>query len=129
VIPTNTLAITILTAVGAMFASTGFWQYVSWKKGKKDADKNLLLGLAHDRLINLTSKYIHRGYITHEEYDDLKLYLYEPYKARGGNGTVDKFMQQVDKLEVRAVSDMSAMQAFKEDFYGLKDNRGGDKHG
>jgi len=125
----NTVLLTILSAVGAMFASTGFWSYITWKREKRDADKKLLLGLAHDRLINLTSKYIHRGFITHEEYDDLENYLYKPYKERGGNGTVDKFMQQVDKLEVRAVSNMSDMQAFKEDFYGLKDTRGGDRHG
>lgn len=123
---TTTILITILTAAGAIFASTGFWTYITWKKEKRDSDKRLLLGLAHDRLINLTSKYIHRGYITHEEYDDLKVYLYEPYKYRGGNGTVDKFMQQVDKLEVRAVSDINQMTAFKEDFYGLSNKKGGD---
>ena len=121
----STILITILAAVGSMFASTGFWSYITWKREKKDTDKRLLLGLAHDRLINLCAKYIHRGYITHEEYDDLVNYLYKPYKDRGGNGTVDKFMKQVDTLEVKAVSGMSDMQSYKEDFYGLMDKKGG----
>lgn len=42
--------------------------------------------------------YIHRGYITKEEYDDLNAYLYDPYKEAGGNGSAEKVMMDVQKL-------------------------------
>lgn len=118
---TTTLMIAIISAAAAVFASTGFWAYITRRAERDTAEKKLLMGLAHDRLINLSTKYIHRGFISHEEYEDLLVYLYEPYLAKGGNGTVEKMMEQVKKLEVRAVSDMHEMIRQKEVLYGLSD--------
>ena len=113
----NTVLISIITAVAAIFASTGFWAFITKKTDNNAAEQKLLMGLAHDRLINQATKYIHRGYITHEEYDDIREYLYLPYLKKGGNGTVEKIMAEVDKLPIKAVSDIYHMKA---DFYGLK---------
>lgn len=97
--------VAIITAVISVAASSGFWQYLIHKETKKrdeedkdDAKTRLLIGLAHDRILFLGSSYIHRGYITKEEYDDLYKYLYEPYKEAGGNGSAEKIMMEVDKL-------------------------------
>lgn len=117
----NTVLISIITAIAAIFASTGFWTFISKKSDSNTAEQKLLMGLAHDRLINQATKYIHRGYITHEEYDDIQEYLYLPYLHKGGNGTVEKIMAEVDKLPIKAVSDIYHMKA---DFYGLE--RGGE---
>ena len=117
----NTVLISIITAIAAIFASTGFWTFISKKSDSNKAEQKLLMGLAHDRLINQATKYIHRGYITHEEYDDIREYLYLPYLHKGGNGTVEKIMAEVDKLPIKAVSDIYHMKA---DFYGLE--RGGE---
>ena len=36
-----------------------------------------------------------------DEYDNLKNYLYEPYKKLGGNGTAERVMDEVDKLPIK----------------------------
>lgn len=61
----------------------------------------MLLGLAHDRLMWLCMKYIDRGYITNEEYENLYNYLYLPYIEMGGNGVVQRLMEEVKKLPIR----------------------------
>ena len=118
-----TIIIAIVSAVAAVFASQGFWAFITHKSEKQKAEEKLLMGLAHDRLINLSAKYIHRGYITHEEYDDLRNYLYTPYKERGGNGTVEKILIEVDKLPVKAVTDIYQL---KEELYNLDLKKGGE---
>lgn len=61
----------------------------------------MLLGLAHDRIMSLGMEYINRGYITHDEYENLRRYLFEPYEALGGNGSAGRVMQEVDKLPIK----------------------------
>lgn len=61
----------------------------------------LLIGLAHDRLISLGMQYITRGWITQDEYENLSVYLYKPYEKLGGNGSVKRIMLEVDKLPIR----------------------------
>ncbi len=97
----NTYIIPIIVAV---FASTGFWQFVNAqveaKKKKKSAETELILGLAHDRIYDLCRHYIARGDITTSEYDNL-MYLYRPYSKCGGNGTGNKLIEAVDKLPMK----------------------------
>ena len=90
--------VAIITAAISVAASSGFWQFLQHRHDKKDAKTRLLIGLAHDRILFLGMSYIHRGYITKEEYDDLNKYLYEPYREAGGNGSAEKVMSEVDKL-------------------------------
>ena len=119
----NTVLISIITAVAAIFASTGFWAFITKKSDNNTAEQKLLMGLAHDRLINQATKYIHRGYITHEEYDDIREYLYLPYLKKGGDGTVERIMAELDKVPIKAVSNIYKSKA---DFYGLTDNESDD---
>lgn len=68
------------------------------KKANSSAQARMLLGLGHDELVHVCDKYLKRGYITTSEYNDLNKYLYEPYTALGGNGSVERAMQQIKEL-------------------------------
>ena len=68
---------------------------------RHDNKHDLLIGLGHDRIFSLAGEYIKRGYITKDEYDNLNTYIYQPYKKRGGNGTGEKLMKEVERLPLR----------------------------
>lgn len=91
----------VITIVTSVLASSGFWAFLQRYFDKNDASKKLLIGIAHDRIMYLGMQYIERGWITADEYENLRVYLYEPYHAAGGNGTATKVMNEVDKLEIR----------------------------
>ena len=95
----------IVSIVGAVFASTGFWAFLTFliqRRDKKNtAESQMLKGLGHDRIIYLGSCYIKQGYITKDDYENLHDYLYIPYKMLGGNGTAEKIMKEVEKLPLR----------------------------
>ena len=38
--------------------------------------------------------------VSHKEYENLKVYLFEPYEKLGGNGSAKRIMQEVDKLPI-----------------------------
>lgn len=88
----------IITVVTSVIASSGVWTFVSKMAEKKDSKTQLLIGLAHDRILHLCEKYIERGGITKEEYDDLHEYLYTPYSNSGGNGSAERMVNKVDQL-------------------------------
>lgn len=90
----------IITIVGSVLASSGLWTFISKRSEKMDAKTELLIGIAHDRIMFLAMSYIERGYITREEYENLYTYLYNPYKKNGGNGSAEHIMKQVDKLPI-----------------------------
>lgn len=60
--------------------------------------KAMCMGSLYDRTKFLGETYIKRGSITSAEYNDWVKYLYEPYHKGGGDGTIDKIKQEVDKL-------------------------------
>lgn len=93
----------VLTIVGSVFASSGFWAFVQNFKDKRDVKTQVLIGLAHDRIIYLGMSYVERGWITRDEYENLHDYLYKPYAKMGGNGSAARVMKEVEKLEVRLV--------------------------
>lgn len=92
----------IVTVVCSVVASSGFWAFMQSRATKNDANTKLLVGLAHDRICYLGLKYIERGYITQDEYENLNDYLYVPYRERGGNGSAQRVMETVKKLPFRA---------------------------
>lgn len=91
----------VLTIVASIGASSGFWAYLQKRDTRKDATTQLLLGLAHDRIVFLGMSYIDRGWITKDEYEDLIKYLYNPYSSFGGNGLAEKVMSEVIKLPMQ----------------------------
>lgn len=83
-----------VTIVASVFASTGFWNYLQLKSNKRSKTEDMLLGLAHDRIYELCRKYIKRGYVSQQGFDNL-IHLYEPYKHLGGNGTCKELMNKI----------------------------------
>ncbi len=88
------------TVVCAVLASSGFWAYLQKKHDAKDAKTKVLLGLGHDRIVYLGMKYIERGYIYQDEFENLNDYLYKPYEELGGNGSAKRIMEEVRKLKI-----------------------------
>ena len=86
----------------AVTASSGFWTYINSRTGKLSATNRLLLGLAHERIVHVGAKYVQRGWITYDEYEDFIKYLYTPYCSFGGNGMVDKIKDEVSKLPLKS---------------------------
>ena len=89
---------TAVTILITLIGSAGFWSYLDARRAKKSASTRLLIGIAHDRITFLGMKYVERGYITRDEYENLNDYLYEPYAEAGGNGSAKRVMEEVRKL-------------------------------
>lgn len=91
----------ILTVVVTVLTSSAFLTAMQKHLDKKDIKTQMLIGLGHDRIVYLGMKYIERGYITKDEYENLNDYLYKPYKMMGGNGSAERIMKEVDKLPIK----------------------------
>ena len=96
------------TVICAILASSGFWAYMVARRDKKnkdleknDAKTDMIMGLGHDRIIYLCEKYIERGWISSEEYENINTWLFDPYTRMGGNGTAKRLMAIVGNLPVR----------------------------
>ena len=95
------LTTVIITIFGSVMASTGFWLFVNRIVDRRSKHTKLLLGVARDRIIFLGVKYIDRGSITKDEFDDYMLYFVEPYLSFGGNGLAEKIVNQVKNLPIK----------------------------
>lgn len=113
----------VLGIVGVIFASNGFFQFLTFmyqsrekekeRKRLEETQKKLIsiedfnalcrcvTGIAMFRIAREAKRYIDKGYVTSEEYHTLKHNLYEPYVALGGNGLATKFMQEVEELPMK----------------------------
>lgn len=96
-----------LQMVVTILASSGFWAFLQKRAERKAAENKqttvetqMLIGLAHDRIVYLGMHYIERGYITQDEYENLYEYLYKPYEKLGGNGSAKRIMTEVNKLPI-----------------------------
>lgn len=102
----------IATIICSVLASSGVWTIILKRMDRNDAKTELLTGIAHDRIIFLGMSYVNRGYITQDEYENLHVYLYEPYKkvtGGGDGGSAERVMKEVDRLPIRkAESSLSA---------------------
>ena len=84
--------------VAAVLTSSGLWAVIARRADKGDAQRKMLVGLAHDRIVHLGRVYVDRGYITQDEYENLNDYLYAPYEKMGGNGSAKRVMEEVRRL-------------------------------
>lgn len=89
-----------VTVICSVFASSGFWALIEKHRERKDAKTQMILGLGHDRIVNICKQHIEAGYISTDDYENLYDYLYKPYEAMGGNGSAKRLMEQVKKLPV-----------------------------
>ena len=91
----------LVSVILALIGSTGLWSYIAKHTENKDAKSRMILGLGHDRIVTLGMKYIRRGWITQDEYEDLDTYLYQPYCGMGGNGSAKRVMDEVKNLPIK----------------------------
>ncbi len=93
----------LVTVFCSIFASSGLWAFLQKRRDRSDGKTKLLIGLAHDRIMQSAVYYIERGSITADEYENLYEYLYSPYKTLGGNGSAERLMKEVGKLHIASV--------------------------
>lgn len=91
----------VFTSVVSVLASSGFWAYVQSRSVKTKAINRLILGLAYDKVVTLGMMYIEAGSLTRDQYEDFRLYFYEPYREAGGNGIAERIMTEVSQLPLR----------------------------
>lgn len=86
----------------AIFANSGLWMIIQKKLEKRDAKSKILVGLAHDVIIERCNEYTQRGdWITDDEYHYLVDYLHNPYVELGGDGAAEKAVADLkEKLHV-----------------------------
>jgi|SRR5690606_6595837 len=91
----------VLTSLVTLGASSGFWAYLQFRLQRKDRVKNatarLMMGVAYNMITTLGIAYIEQGFVTKDEYEELRLF-YEPYKELGGNGLAERVMNGVALL-------------------------------
>lgn len=87
-------------ASGGLFSFLQFIITLIVKKKEPSSEKNLLLALAHDRIIFLCRQAIEKKSITQDEYDNI-LQLYNPYREAGGNHLTTKYFSEVEKLPIK----------------------------
>lgn len=92
---------TFITIFCTVLASSGFWLLIERLIDRRDVRTKLLVGIGHDRIIQLGMVYIQRGWITEDEFENLYDYLYVPYQKAGGNGSATKIIQEVMKLPIK----------------------------
>lgn len=93
-----------LTILASVLASSGLWALLQTlivnKQTKDTSERKALLALLHDRIYTEAKHRIAEKTISTEDYDNLR-YLYEPYKALGGNGTCERLMNEVNRLPIK----------------------------
>lgn len=87
-----------LAGAGMIFGSVGFWTFVQHLLDKRSVSRQAMLGLMYLGVKMSCQKLIDRGWATTEEIEDIEKYMYEPYKALGGNGTAEMLMNKVKAL-------------------------------
>lgn len=98
----------LITMIGSVFASGGVWSFVLYKVKQNDAGTRMTRGMAHYQIIEEGQKFIERGWITHEEYDDFMKYLGNPYLESGSNGLAKKMIDDISDLPFKSISSINS---------------------
>ena len=92
---------TIIVSLIAGLTSSSFLAFLSATLTKHDKFSQMLLGLGHHEILEDGQKLIDKGFVTIQELDDFNHYLFEPYKALGGNGTGEEVAKKVNSLPIK----------------------------
>lgn len=87
---TNPLITTVLSG-------PGIWAWAKTRTQRNYSEDKLLLQVAKNQLVSQGRKYLKRGYITMDEYEEYES-EYQVYSALGGNGLARRIFEQVDDL-------------------------------
>lgn len=94
----SSVGVVIATLLASIVGSAGFWTFLESRKNRSGASTRLMMGLAYSKAVELGMFYIQRGFITTEELGDFRKHLYDPYIALGGNGVIDRIMDEIQEL-------------------------------
>lgn len=86
-------------AVTALLGGSGIWAWAKAKTERNDTEDRLLLQVAKNQLVYQGRKYLKRGYITIDEYEEYEL-EFTVYESLGGNGLARRIFKQVDDLPI-----------------------------
>lgn len=87
---TNPLITTVLSG-------PGIWAWAKTRTTRNQSEDRLLLQVAKNQLVTQGRKYLKRGYITMDEYQEYEA-EYQVYSDLGGNGLARRIFEQVDDL-------------------------------
>jgi hypothetical protein len=118
-----------LTALVTLAASSGFWAYIEFRqRSNKSVNVHtktqtaLLIGLAHDRIVFLAMRYIDRGYITFDEYENLMGCLIKPYRTLHGNGFVDRLVKEINTLTIKPNQSIKVQRTLVKEIQNVKND-------
>jgi hypothetical protein len=97
----DTILNVVVPILISLIASSGFWLAIMQKFERRSIQTKLLIGLAHDKITYLGLAMISKGWASKSDYETLHDYLYAPYLQLGGNGSVKRIMEEVNKLPIR----------------------------
>lgn len=97
------MVIALISAVVGIAGSSGIWTYLQRRSDKNSTMARMVMGLTYDKILSVGMTYIHRGWISKDEYEDYLKYFVEPYKEMGGNGVADRMARDVGTLPFRAM--------------------------
>lgn len=86
-------------AITALLGGSGIWAWARTRSERNDSEDRLLLQVAKNQLVSQGRKYLKRGYITMDEYEEYES-EYQVYSALGGNGLARRVFKQVDDLPI-----------------------------
>ena len=98
----------IVTIIGSVFTSSGLWTLILYKSKQKDTEVLMTRGMVHYQIIDEGQKFIERGWITHEEYDNFMKYLGDPYLESGSNGMAKKIINDISDLPFKSISSVDS---------------------
>ena len=94
---TGKLIITLITVIGAIFASNGFWDWLKTRRHKMTPYERMVMGITRDRVNFLSKKYLREGYIPEDEFESFKE-IGESYIDGGGNSKVKELFDEAIQL-------------------------------
>lgn len=92
---------TIIVSLVTGLTSSSFLAFLGARMARHDNISQMVMGLGHHEILEDGQKLINKGFVTIQELDDFNHYLYEPYKALGGNGTGEEVAKKVNSLPIK----------------------------
>ena len=87
----------IVTIIVAIFASSGFWDWLKTRRKKMTPYEQVTMAIGREKLNKLSKKYIKKEYIPEDEFESFKE-LGEAYLEAGGNTMVKELYLDAMKL-------------------------------
>lgn len=109
------VTIAVISAGSMLLASSGVFSYLLKRHSKNNAATKLIMALAYFKSYEMAIVYVERGYVTKDELEDFEKYIFQPYKELGGNGVLEKIMNDVMNLPLRFSHDSEYYSAIKLD--------------